>query len=64
MIQPDEVTRSLDLIARLLEANDYAIEVDYAGATIIVWTDHWPAIVEVRQRGERQDNREENEGWK
>jgi hypothetical protein len=43
--QPDEITQALDVIARLLETNGYALEVDYQGATIIVWTDNWPILI-------------------
>ena len=50
MSQPDEITYQLDKIARLLEANDYGIEVHYNSAAIIVWTDNWPVVVEVKQR--------------
>jgi hypothetical protein len=45
----DAVTQHLSLIARLLEAAGYAIEVDYATAAIIVWLDEWPVVVEVKR---------------
>jgi len=48
MIQPDEISRQLDVIARLLEMNGYAVEVDYAGAVIIVWNENWPIVVAVK----------------
>ena len=50
MTQPDEITRQLDEIARLLEANGYGVEVNYGSATIIVWTDNWPVVVEVKRQ--------------
>ncbi|MFN7949869.1 MAG: hypothetical protein U0Z53_31260 [Blastocatellia bacterium] len=50
MNQPDEISRQLDEIARLLEANGYDIEVSYSSATIIVRTEHWPIAVEVSNR--------------
>lgn len=50
MNQPDEITRHLDEIAMLLESNGYAVEVSYSGATIIVWTDVWPIVVEVKKQ--------------
>jgi hypothetical protein len=46
----DPVIIHLCLIARLLEAAGYAIEVDYATAMIIVWLDEWPVAVEIRKR--------------
>lgn len=46
----DPVVHNLDLIARLLEAAGYAVEVDYATAVIIVWLDEWPVAVEVQRR--------------
>jgi hypothetical protein len=50
MAQPDEVSTQLDVIARLLEACGFAVEVDYPGATIIVWTENWPLLVKVRRQ--------------
>ncbi len=50
MNQPDEITRQLDEIARLLEAHGYGIEVHYGSAAIIVWTDNWPVVVEVKKQ--------------
>jgi hypothetical protein len=44
----DPVITHLCLIARLLKAAGYAIDVDYAAATIIVWLDEWPASLEIR----------------
>ncbi len=46
----DPVIAHLDLIARLLEAAGYAVEVDYTTAVIIVWLDEWPVAVELRAR--------------
>lgn len=46
----DPVITHLNLIARALEALGYCLEVDYTGATIIVWLDEWPAMVAVKQR--------------
>ncbi|HZT59661.1 MAG TPA: hypothetical protein VFA21_13715 [Pyrinomonadaceae bacterium] len=43
----DAVSEQLDLLARLLEENGYAVEVNYAGATITVWTDEWPIQLRV-----------------
>lgn len=50
MTQPDEISRQLDVIARLLELNGYAVEVDYTSAVIIVWNDNWPIVVEVKNQ--------------
>jgi len=50
MNQPDEVSRQLDVIARLLEAHGFAVEVNYPAATIIVWTDNWPVLVSLKKR--------------
>jgi len=46
----DQVITHLNLIARMLEAAGYAIEVDYSAGVIIVWLDEWPIIVEVKMR--------------
>ncbi|MGH9845967.1 MAG: hypothetical protein ACREEM_45265 [Blastocatellia bacterium] len=54
----DPVILHLDLIARALEAMNYAVEVDYTSAVIIVWLDEWPVVVEVKNRGSRIENRE------
>jgi hypothetical protein len=45
----DPVITHLNLIARLLEAAGYAIDVDYSTAAIVVWLDQWPAVVEIRK---------------
>jgi hypothetical protein len=50
MTQPDEITMRLDVIARLLELNGYAVEVDYTGATVLVWADEWPILVKLGHR--------------
>lgn len=50
MTQPDEITRQLDVIARILELNGFAVEVHYSSATIIVWTENWPIVIEVKHR--------------
>ncbi|MGH9843628.1 MAG: hypothetical protein ACREEM_33240 [Blastocatellia bacterium] len=44
----DPIIFELDVIARLLEAAGYAVEVDYTGATIIVWLDAWPVLIKVK----------------
>ena len=46
----DPVNEQLDLLARLLEENGYALEVDYAGATITVWAEAWPVQLRVARR--------------
>ena len=46
----DPIIFELDVIARLLEAAGYAVEVDYTGATIIVWLDVWPVLIELKTR--------------
>lgn len=46
----DPVITHLDLIARTLESMGYGVEVDYTGATIIVWLENWPALVKVKQQ--------------
>ena len=51
MTRDDPVQHNLALIARLLEAAGYAIEVDYAAASIIVWLENWPLHLAVRSRG-------------
>ena len=50
MNQPDLVSLQLDVIARLLETCGYAIDVDYQSASIIVWCENWPAIVQVKRQ--------------
>ncbi len=45
----DPLIIHLSLIARLLEAAGYAIDVDYTAASIIVWLDEWPVVVEIRK---------------
>jgi hypothetical protein len=50
MPSDDPVVTQLNLIARLLEAAGYAIEVDYTTAVIIVWLDEWPVVVELKRR--------------
>jgi hypothetical protein len=50
MIPSDPVITHLDLIARMLEAAGYAVEVDYTSAIIIVWLDEWPVTIEVKRR--------------
>lgn len=46
----DPVSVQLDLLARLLEANGYALEVDYAGAAITVWTEAWPIQLRIARK--------------
>ena len=48
----DPVLVHLDVIAHLLESRGYAIEVDYVSATIIVWAENWPAVIEIQKRKE------------
>lgn len=43
----DPILLHLDIIARLLEAAGYGVEVDYAAATIIVWAENWPVHLSV-----------------
>lgn len=45
----DPIVRELDELARVLENNGYAVEVDYTGATITVWAENWP--LEIRLGG-------------
>lgn len=45
----DPVITHLNLIARLLEAAGYAIDVDYGAAVIVVWLDQWPAVVGIKK---------------
>jgi hypothetical protein len=45
----DPINLHLDLIARLLEAAGYAVEVNYSGATIVVWLKEWPVMVEIKK---------------
>ena len=46
----DPVVVHLDVIARLLESRGYAIEVDYVSATIIVWVENWPIVLEIKRQ--------------
>ena len=46
----DPVITHLNLIARLLEAAGYAVEVVYSSALVIIWLDEWPVVVEVKRR--------------
>lgn len=50
MNQPDPVLLQLDVIARLLETCGYAIDVNYTSASIVVWCENWPVLVEVRRK--------------
>jgi hypothetical protein len=50
MNQPDPISLQIDVIARLLETAGYAIDVDYVGATIIVWCENWPLLVELKRQ--------------
>jgi hypothetical protein len=45
----DPVLLHLNVIARLLEAAGYALEVDYSAATIIVWAENWPIHLSVKK---------------
>jgi hypothetical protein len=45
----DSISTNLDIIARWLEGNGYAIDVDYATACIIVWLENWPLVVEIKR---------------
>ncbi|MDX2043180.1 MAG: hypothetical protein SF097_18310 [Acidobacteriota bacterium] len=53
MNQPDEITIELDVIARILEANGYGVEVHYSSATIIVWSENWPLVLEIKRQKEK-----------
>ena len=46
----DETTLQLDVIARLLELHGFALEVNYSTATIIVWAEQWPLLLEVQRK--------------
>lgn len=46
----DPVLLHLDVIARLLEAAGYAVEVNYSSATIIVWAENWPIHLSVKRK--------------
>jgi hypothetical protein len=50
MNQPDPISLQIDVIARLLETAGYAIDVDYVGATIIVWCENWPLLVQIKRQ--------------
>jgi hypothetical protein len=50
----DPISVHLDIIARALEAMGYAVEVNYASATIVVWLDEWPATVEIKKPPKRK----------
>ncbi len=56
MPSEDSIITHLNLIARLLEAAGYAIEVDYTSAIVIVWLDEWPVVIEVKRRIKTQSN--------
>lgn len=45
----DSVQWHLNLLARLLEAAGYAIDVDYAAATITIWIEPWPVHLAVKR---------------
>ena len=57
MTYTDPIIAHLDVIAGILEGCGYAIEVDYNGATILVWADTWPIQIRVmkRNRGDQAD---------
>jgi hypothetical protein len=61
MTQPDEVSTQLDVIAHLLEARGFAVEVDYGGATVIVWAENWPLLVKVGRRKAGDGSRKSEE---
>jgi hypothetical protein len=42
MAANDPISLQLDALARLLEDNGYAVEVDYTDVSITVWADVWP----------------------
>ena len=50
MITNDSVSLHLDVIARWLESNGYAIDVDYTSACIVVWVDNWPIVLEIKRQ--------------
>ena len=45
----DPIAMELDKQARLLENNGYAVEVDYIGGSITLWTETWPIDVALRR---------------
>ena len=59
MNQPDLVSLQLDVIARLLETCGYAIDVDYQGASIIVWCENWPVLVQIKRQTAKGKNQME-----
>jgi len=54
----DKVTAHLDRIAQMLESGGYAIDVNYASATITVWIEEWPISVEIKSEKERDESGE------
>lgn len=56
MTTNDSVSQQLDFIARWLEGNGYAIDVDYATACIVVWIENWPLVVELQRRSAAQSS--------
>ena len=56
MNQPDPISLQMDVIARLLETAGYAIDVDYPGASIIVWCENWPIVVAIKQPRKEDSN--------
>lgn len=61
MNQPDPVGLQLDVIARLLETCGYAIDVDYQSASIVVWCDNWPVVLELKRQLEKGKQQKEGE---
>lgn len=50
MSMNDPVIAYLDVIARLLEAAGYAVDVNYQAATIVVWVENWPIHLSVESQ--------------
>ena len=59
MSEIDPVAAQLDALALLLETNGYALEVNYTGATITVWTEAWP--IQVKAKVKRQKAKENSD---
>lgn len=57
----DPVERELDRVAHLLESAGYAFDVDYAAATITIWTGEWPLTVTIRHRRHRAKSARRND---
>ncbi|MBL8208275.1 MAG: hypothetical protein JNM09_28845 [Blastocatellia bacterium] len=63
MNSSDPISLQIDVIARLLETAGYAIDVDYTCATIIVWCENWPVLIEIkRQKAAHESKRQKAKG--